>query len=52
VNGELFELLNEIEVGAGYKPVRVHTKLGGAILEEYKKPKGIKIESGDFNDVK
>lgn len=52
VDEETFELLNNIEVGAGYMPVEVNTEFGEAVLWEWKyEPSGERIESRDFDDV-
>ncbi|AFL95279.1 hypothetical protein CL1_1076 [Thermococcus cleftensis] len=51
VDGEVFEDINTLEVGAGYTPVEVETGFGRAILWEVSSPRGFRVESGDFDDV-
>ncbi|ASJ16985.1 gamma-glutamylcyclotransferase [Thermococcus chitonophagus] len=47
---ETFEEINKMEVESGYIPTKVKTKFGIAVLWEYPRRRGRKIESGDIND--
>ncbi|BAA29921.1 gamma-glutamylcyclotransferase family protein [Pyrococcus horikoshii] len=53
VDKETFERINEIEIGTGYRLVEVSTKFGKAFLWEWgSKPRGKRIKSGDFDEIR